>query len=246
MKRLIRAAILPMCNERLMCRRLMSWLHSFMESAGKFPISWVDFLTLLVVLVGFVRGRKRGLSEEMLDTLQWILIIVAGAFLYHKMGDLLAQRALLSRLAYYMMSYITIALVIKLVFVLIKKRLGQKLIEGDIFGRFEFYGGMMAGAVRFTCVYLFALSLLHAPYYSPEYWAQRAKEVDYNYGSDFFPHPCKIQRSVFQESFTGKAAEKYLGMLLIEQTSGESRALRDDRSLARRNERQIDAIMGGK
>src|ERR1043166_1758049 len=90
MKRLIRAAILPMCNERLMCRRLMSWLHSFMESAGKFPISWVDFLTLLVVLVGFVRGRKGGLAEEMLDTLQWILIIVAGAVLFLHIGGVSA------------------------------------------------------------------------------------------------------------------------------------------------------------
>ena len=225
----------------------MNWFNSYVNSVGKLQISWVDFLAVIVLLLGVVRGRKRGLSEELLDTTQWVLIIVKGAFLYKGLGKTLNQKPIFSLLTYYILSYIVIALGVKTLFVLIKRRMGQKLIEGDIFGRFEFYGGMAAGAVRFACVFVFVLSLLHAPYYSKEYLAKRAKEVDYNYGSDFFPHPCKIQPAVFQQSITGKAAEKYLAKLLIEQTAGDSKGLRDnDRSLARRNERTIDAIMGGK
>lgn len=224
----------------------MEWLNKFTALMGGLTVGWVDFVTLLVICIGIVRGRKRGLSEELLDTVMWLLIIVAGAFLYRIMGNFLIQKPIFSLLTYYIISYIAIALAVKITFVLIKKKFGQKMVESDMFGRMEFYGGMVAGSVRFLCMYLFALSLLHAPHYSEEYLANRAKEVDYNYGSDFFPHPCKIQASVFQNSFTGKNAQKYLSILLIEPTDGSARSVRDDTSLAKRNERKIDAIMGGR
>jgi uncharacterized membrane protein required for colicin V production len=225
----------------------MTWFNNFVKSAGAFPISWVDFLTIIVLLVGVVRGRKRGLSEEILDTVQWLLILFACAFLYKGFALVLNYKPIFSQLTYYIISYLLIAAGIKIIFLLIKRRFGQKIVESDVFGRIEFYGGMAAGAVRFACVYLFVLSLLHAPHYSPEYWAQRAKDVDYNYGSDFFPHPCKIQKSVFENSITGIQAKKHLEILLIEQTSGNNaKAIRNESSLAKRNERAIDAIMGGR
>jgi len=225
---------------------MMNWLQGFGNTLANLPVSWVDFLTIVLLLIGLVRGRKRGLSEEFLDTTQWVLIVVLGGLFYKTIGKALNQKPFFSLLTYYMFSYMLIALMVKLVFFMIKTKVGQKLIEGDVFGRFEFYGGMAAGAVRFACVYFFVLSLLHAPFYSEEYLKQRAKEVDYNYGSDFFPHPCKIQPSVFKHSYTGIGAEKFLAMLLIEPTAVESNSLRTDRSVARRNERQIDAIMGGR
>jgi uncharacterized membrane protein required for colicin V production len=225
-------------------KTFMNWFHNLLKSFDGFPIGWVDFLTLLVVGIGFVRGRKRGMSEELLDVLQWITIVVAGAFLYQTLGDVMNQKPLLSKLSYYLLSYILIAAGVSLVFLFLKKRLGQKLVESDSFGVFEFYGGMAAGSVRWLCMYLFVLSMLHAPYYSPEYLAQRAKEVDYNYGSDFFPAPCKIQASVFKDSLTGKGAEKYLGRFMMESTSGTAKVLRDENSLAKRRERAVDDAFG--
>ena len=222
----------------------MSWLKSITDVLGGLPISWVDFLTVVVIGIGVVRGRKRGLSEELLDTTKWILILVAAAFSYKFIGDFMNQKPVLSLLSFYIFSYVLVALVIQAIFLFIKKQFGQKLVESDVFGRAEFYGGMVAGAVRFSCIYLFALSLLHAPHYSPEYLAARAKEVDYNYGSDFFPHPCKIQPAVFKESLTGQGAEKFLAILLIEPTSAESKEIRNERSLASRNEQKINAIIG--
>lgn len=225
---------------------IMEWLNKFTAVMGGLTVGWVDFVTLLVICIGIVRGRKRGLSEELLDTVMWVIIVIAGAFLYRVIGNFLIQKPILSLLTYYILSYLVVALAVKTIFVLIKRKFGQKMVESDMFGRLEFYGGMAAGSVRFLCMYLFALSLLHAPHYSEEFLAQRAKEVDYNYGSDFFPHPCKIQKAVFQNSFTGKNTEKYLALLLIEQTDGSSRSVRDDTSLAKRNERKIDAIMNGR
>ena len=210
------------------------------------PVNWVDLLAAAVLVIGFIRGRKRGLSQELLDTTQWVLIIVTGAIYYRPLAALMAQKPMFSQLTYFILSYLLIALGWKIVFTFIKQRIGQKLIEGDVFGRFEFYGGMLAGTVRFACVFFFVISLLHAPYYSPEYWTKRAKEVDYNYGSDFFPAPCKIQKWVYKESVTGRSTEHYASQFIIVQVAGEDKKVRDENSLARRNERKIDALMGGK
>jgi hypothetical protein len=210
------------------------------------PISWVDFVTLIVLLIGFARGRKRGLSEELLDTLQWVAIVVVGALCYRQLAALLAQKPLLSPAANNIFSYIAIALVLKIIFTLIKKRIGQKLIDGDVFGRFEFYAGMAAGMLRWSCMYFVLLSLLHAPQYTPEELAHRRKEVEYNYGSDFFPSIDKMQVTVFQNSLTGKNAAKYLGMWMIDPSTSSAAPLRNDNSMARRRERDIDAIMSPK
>lgn len=211
-----------------------------------FSVSWVDFVTAIVLLIGIMRGRKRGLSEELLDTIQWVLIIVAGAFLYKKLGDLMNQKPVLSQLSYYILSYIIIALAIKTVFSTIKRHFGQKLIESDIFGRGEFYLGMMAGTVRWACIYLFFLSLFHAPAYSAEYRAAKAKQDSYNYGDITFPSVMSIQDEIYKNSFTGKYTEKYLVTMLMSPASSESQHLRDDNSMAKRREREIDALMGGK
>ncbi len=210
------------------------------------PISWVDFITLLVVCIGFVRGRKRGLSEELLDTLQWITIVVAAAFFYHQLGDIMNQRPVLSPVTYYLLSYILIGMAISVVFMFFKKRFGQKLVESDIFGRFEFYGGMAAGSLRWLCMYFALLSILHAPQYSEEELADRRKRVEYNFGSDFFPSVDKIQAEVFNVSFTGQGAEKYLARLLIDPTTSDVAPLRDENSLAKRRERAVDDAFGSK
>lgn len=210
------------------------------------PVNWVDALAVAVLVIGFIRGRKRGLSQEMLDTIQWVLIVVVGAMYYRPIAALMSQHAMFSTLSYYILSYLLIALGFKIIFTLIKQRIGQKLIEGDVFGRFEYYGGMLAGSVRFSCVFLAVLSVLHAPHYSPEYWTKRAKEVDYNYGSDFFPAPCTIQKSVYKDSLTGRSTEKYASQFLIVQIDGEEKKVRDENSLGRRNERKIDALISGK
>jgi uncharacterized membrane protein required for colicin V production len=228
----------------------MAWLNSTVNTINGvlngFALSWVDFVTLLIICIGVVRGRKRGLSEELLDVLQWLCILVAGAFFYQMLADMLNIKPIFSQVTYRVISYILIALVLKIVFTFIKKRFGQKLVESDMFGRVEFYGGMAAGALRWTCMYFFLLSLLHAPHYSEAELAQRKRDVEYNYGSDFFPAVCKIQDSVFKESLTGTSSQKYLAQFLIAPGSIDSQALRGDNSLARRRERDVDAVMGGK
>ena len=59
--------------------------------AENFSVSWFDFVPVILLLVGVLRGRKRGMSEELLDTFKWLLIVVAAGFAYQPLGDMLAQ-----------------------------------------------------------------------------------------------------------------------------------------------------------
>jgi len=73
------------------------------------------------------------------------------------LGDLLAQSSPLSHLFCYIVAYIGMAMAVKLVFVVIKKGAGGKLVGSNIFCGGEFYLGMLGGAVRFACILLAGL-----------------------------------------------------------------------------------------
>src|SRR5579863_10365520 len=92
------------------------------------PINWFDVVAVVVIMVGLNRGRKNGMSEELMITLQWVAIVVVGAFAYRPVGDMLAQTSPVSHLFCYIAIYITAAIVTKLAFGMFKKAIGGKLV----------------------------------------------------------------------------------------------------------------------
>src|ERR1041385_6896189 len=131
-------------------------------------LSWVDLAVVGLLIIGVLRGRKRGMSEELLDLLKWLLIVVVGAQLYQPLGDMLAANSMFSRLSWYLAIYVTLILAIKIIFGVIKKKVGEKLLGSDIFGRAEYYLGMSAGAVRYACVIIAVMAVIHARLFSRE------------------------------------------------------------------------------
>jgi hypothetical protein len=79
-----------------------------------------------------------------------------------------------------------------------------------------------------VCVLVFALALLHAPYYTP---AEIAARNAYNarwfgggqqgFSGNFFPTVQTVQVGVFNDSFTGPLIAKYLGVMLINTEGGK-------------------------
>ncbi len=60
------------------------------ETAAAGPsVGLFDVLLIIVLGVGVWRGKVRGISEELLEFLQWLVIVVAAGFLYSLVGDLL-------------------------------------------------------------------------------------------------------------------------------------------------------------
>src|SRR5207247_5452384 len=116
----------------------------------------------------------------------------------------------------------------------------------DVFGRLEYYLGMLAGAVRYACILLFALSLLNAPYISAAEKKATAKTQKDNFGDISFPTLGSIQDGVFEQSFSGKYIRQYFHEQLMEQQPSAGTDLRKKEGIGRQRERAVDEILGGK
>jgi uncharacterized membrane protein required for colicin V production len=210
-----------------------------MEDIG---IGWIDLMIATVVVVGIIRGRKRGMSEELLDVLKWLLILATGSFCYGPLGVYLSSSTMFSHLAAYVASYLAIIIFFNLIFSFIRRKIGGKVIGSDVFGNAEYYLGMGAGGIRYACMTLVVMALLHARYYSPaDVQAELKSQLD-SYGSDFFPSVYKMQRAVFEKSFAGRATQNYLPTLLIKSTPPEEKGLGNARIIKAR-EREVYEVL---
>jgi uncharacterized membrane protein required for colicin V production len=207
------------------------------------PINWFDLLVLVVLVVGGVLGRKKGMSEELLPLFQWLTIVLISGLYYEPIGRLLAGYTQLSLLWAYLITYLSLAVLIKLFFGWLKRMVGEKLVAGDVFGKMEFYLGIMAGTLRFACMLLVAMALLHAPLVSPEELAAQRKMQRDNFGTISFPTFGLAQQAMFDESVTGQFVKKYLNEQLIASTSSSQR-LQSREGLGRRRERTVDEALG--
>ena len=192
---------------------------------GNLPFNWFDLVLVAVLIMGIFRGRKRGMSEELMTVLQWVAIIIVCSIAYQPVGGWLEEVSLLSLLVSYVVAYLVMAAVVSIAFVLFKRAFHGKLIGSDAFGKGEYYLGMPAGMLRFGCVLLAGLALLNARFYTQE--EIRAYEAYQNdvYGKEYFPGLQVLQANVFEKSLTGPAIRKYLGFLLIKQTAPERKEI---------------------
>jgi hypothetical protein len=106
-----------------------------------------------------------------------------------------------------------------------------KLVGSDVFGSGEYYLGMVAGVVRYTCILIFALALLNAPLYTKAQIDEDLKFQNDVYGSNFFPKLYTLQSDVFEKSFVGPHIHEELGFLLIKSTPREVKEIRKDRDV---------------
>jgi len=207
--------------------------------------NWFDLFVLVMLVVGVFVGRKRGMSMELLSVLQWLLIVFAGAMACGPLGKMLSDLSGMSPVLTYITAYLFAALVIKIVFVVIRRMAGEKLVAGDVFGNFEYYLGMVAGLVRFACIVLFVMALLNAQQVSKaEIDAQLKAQREWA-GSIYFPPFGVIQRGIFEGSFTGRAVKQYLSAQLINVDSAAGRGVSHE-SIGRTREREVNEIVNPK
>jgi uncharacterized membrane protein required for colicin V production len=189
------------------------------------PFNWLDLAVVAIIGVGVAKGRKRGMSEELLDVLKWLVILVACGHLYQPLGEMLSTATVFSLLACYVAVYAGLALIIVLLFSAIRRQIGAKLVGSDVFGMGEYYMGMAAGGFRYLCIILVAMAFLHARHYSEAELIAQQQSQERNFGSTFFPTFATFQQSIFQHSFVGSQVRQHLGMLLIASTAPDSKGL---------------------
>jgi uncharacterized membrane protein required for colicin V production len=195
------------------------------------PFNWFDIVIVGVLFLGLQRGRKHGMSEEIILVMKWLAIIIVCGLSYSVIGDVIADNSVFTKLSSYLMAYIVLALGIAVTFLVIKKLTNGKLVGSDVFGSGEYYLGMVAGVVRYTCIIIFALAFLNAPLYTKTQIAADLKYQNDVYGSNFFPKLYSVQEDVFEKSFLGPHIHDELGFLLIKSTPRETKELRKEREV---------------
>jgi uncharacterized membrane protein required for colicin V production len=198
--------------------------------------NWFDLALVALLIFGYWRGRKRGMSRECLPVLFWLSSLCACAALYQIVAEQLMTgswvrsvfgKPFTDRTAVNIGSYLLIMFGVYLVFAILNRAFKAKLEGSNAFGGSEYYLGMLAGVVRYACILLVGLALLNAPFYSAaEIAASKlyklntyaagggAKGLENDTG-DFIPDLSEIQESVFKGSFFGPFIKENMGYVLI-------------------------------
>ncbi|MGA2280197.1 MAG: CvpA family protein [Verrucomicrobiota bacterium] len=185
------------------------------------PVNWFDAVVVGMLIIGLFRGRKHGMSKEILPLLKWVSLVLVCGIWYPMAAQLLVNTASLSQLPGCIFGYLLLAFVIVLVFMFLKWLLAGRLGDKSLFGGGEYYLGMLSGMIRFACMLLAVLALLNAPVYTMQDIKKHDAYVKRWFGGglysgNYFPSLHTVQEEVFTKSFTGPYIKDYLGPLLIE------------------------------
>jgi uncharacterized membrane protein required for colicin V production len=186
------------------------------------PFNWFDVAVIVILAFGFFRGRKNGMSREMLPALQWVALVLVCGLGYALVARLFRNATSLNQLTSDVLAYFLLACVIWVLTSIPKHKFADRLAVSNFFGGSEFYLGMLVGIVRYACILLAVLALLNAPFYTTADIEAHKAYVQRWYGGgeqgfsgDFIPSLQSVQEQVFQKSFVGPCIKKYLGPLLI-------------------------------
>ena len=175
----------------------------------------VDVLIPVALLAGLIRGRKHGISVELIRTLKWIALVITGAAFAPQAADFLSRHSFFGYFSACLTMYLGIVVAVFVFFSMLERRLTRRLEKGDAFGHAEYYLGMAAGMVRAACMILMALSLLNYRSFTTTQVHAMEKFQRDEYGSEVFPTLFTFQKSVFQDSLMGKWIKNNLSFLML-------------------------------
>jgi uncharacterized membrane protein required for colicin V production len=191
----------------------------FLNTVQKVQFDWFDLVVLGAIVLGVIRGRKRGMTAELLPLLQWLLIIILGAYTYAYFGLFFNNVCGLGLTFSNIAMYLFLAMVLKWVFTALKNLLGDKLLVADAFGKSEYTLGMAAGVLRFFCMLVLAVAILHGFHASPPPKAAPPAGASAPVSAAFASLIRSLQERVFVRSVSGRFAKKYLANLLLKPAS---------------------------
>lgn len=189
-------------------------------SASTLVFNSFDLAVVAVLGFGLFRGRRNGLSKELLPLLLWIFLVPVCAFGYQMVGGFLMNLAHLGRFWSFVDAYLILALVVLLVYSGLKRAFAEKLGKSSFFKGGEYYLGMFAGVIRYACMLVFVMALLNARFFTPAeiesaHAADKQNLGGGEFSGNYFPHLFTVQDWVFKQSFTGSRVKKNLPMLLV-------------------------------
>ena len=203
---------------------------------------YFDGVVLVWLLIGIFRGRHRGMTQELLPTLQWLGIVVLAGLFYSPFSGFIMQNTsgAFTRLWANVSAYVIIAFGINLCFMWLKQTVGEKLMGSDIFGRSEYYLGMLSGLLRYSCMIVVLFALMHSRIYTQAELAEEAKAQKKNFEDIRFPTYKTIQHTILMESFTGRLVQDHLSPVLI----AAAPPPKPRETVAQKSQETINSILG--
>ncbi len=209
-----------------------------------FIFGWFDGVMIILIIIGLLRGKKRGMSAEFLDLIQWLIIIAGGGALNQPLGTMLAQASGMKLNIAALLVYVGFAILMKTIFIMFKGGIGKKLAGSELFGGMEYYLGMFAGMVRYACMGLAVVAMVNAwditDVQVNDALASQKKEL----GKVYFPPPVAIQYSLCKESFVGTFVKHHLPTLLV--TSSPLTSTPKQENIGQKLQNDLDDIVGSK
>jgi hypothetical protein len=186
------------------------------------------------------------MSSEALLLLQWLLIIFLGAYTYEIGGRFLNTASKLELGLCCIAVYVFLAALLKWIFAALKHHMGDKLLAANAFGKGEYVLGMFAGLVRYFCILVFCLSVLHGISLPPP--AAPAKTPKAAKGESAVLSnlsPSSLKEDVFGRSLSGPVLKRHLSDLLLKSTPAKAPPKKKD-GLGERRQRVLDDASGNK
>jgi len=210
----------------MLCLIMADQIHDFIKNL---PFGYFDAIVLIWLIIGLWRGRKQGMTQEVLPLFFWVSTAILAGFYNQPLAAFIREytKGTFNDLWSSLVAYGLIAFSMALAFALLKHWLGDKLTGSDVFGRCEYYLGMFSGIVRFAAMLLVLLAIMHSRVVTrhelDDINAQMKKNLEdihpprYIYGS--------IEQGIFFQSLSGSFVQNDLSDLLIPTITPPERAI---------------------
>ena len=184
------------------------------------PFSWFDGVVIVLLGVGVFKGKKHGMSEELFPLMAWLAVAVGAGMLYQPVGNFLAEHVRIPRYWIMVLTYIFIAFMLHTIFTVIRKKAKDQVQKIDIFGKMEYFLGMIAGALKVACMIVVGVSLFCSKIVTEEEVKRDRAKQENDLGTTFFPTRKTAHYDIVYGSFTGDFLRNKVPNLVMQPVTG--------------------------
>ncbi len=183
---------------------------------------WFDLVAVALIFVGVFHGRKNGMSQELFNTLKWLIMLAVAPFLYEPVGKLLLKFVPLKALYVYVGAFVAISAIVHALLVTVRKKIKDRMSGSDVFGSAEYPLGMLAGAFQYSCLMVMIVACLNAKYVDEKALQAQDTAQREAMGEKFIPTPGNLHKDAMT-SIAGQFIKKYFKNQLIKPVDGPSK-----------------------
>ncbi len=176
---------------------------------------WFDLLIIVVIGVGVYRNRHSNALHQIFGFIHWLFILGVSAFLCEKPAQWIAELVGMRPDVAALILYPVIVSIVYFISGIKKRSLVQQSDKVEMFGRQEYRVAMVFGGIKSVVILMVVMAWIHGRYVTEADLHAYEVFCQENLGGIRLPIPATVQEDIFVDSFSGKAAQKYLSKILL-------------------------------